>query len=82
MALSPSTKPSPVSVTVLFVSATLSENNVLYRCVITAANGDSLASDAARLTVPSSGTTYTTRFYLERIDGGYDLADQLVAAGE
>ncbi|MBR4656284.1 MAG: InlB B-repeat-containing protein [Oscillospiraceae bacterium] len=64
----------------LLVNATLNETNVLYRCIITAANGDSLASDAARLMVPNSGTIYTTRFYLEREDGsGYELVDQLVA---
>ncbi|MBR4703105.1 MAG: InlB B-repeat-containing protein [Oscillospiraceae bacterium] len=64
----------------LFVSATLSENKVLFRCVVTAPNGESLASDAALLTVPSSGTTCSTRFYLERTDGsGYDPTDQLVA---
>jgi len=63
----------------LLVGATLSENDALYRCVITATNGDSLASDVARLTVSGGGTTYTTRFYLERADGsGYDLAEQLV----
>ena len=63
----------------LVVDATLSENDALYRCVITATNGDVLASDAARITVNSAAITYTTRYYLERADGtGYDLTDQSV----
>lgn len=62
----------------LVVNATLNENDALYRCVITATNGDVLASDAAR-TVNSTATTYTTRCYLERADGGgYDLTEQIV----
>ncbi len=63
----------------LLVTASLSENGALYRCIITASNGDSLASDGAYLAVSGGGTAYTTRFYLQRADGsGYDLADQLV----
>lgn len=63
----------------LVVDATLSENDALYRCVITATNGDELASDAARITVNSTAITYTTRYYLERADGtGYDLTGQSV----
>lgn len=39
------------SYSTLFVNATLSENDALYRCVITATNGDRLASDAAHIAV-------------------------------
>lgn len=70
----------------LLVNATLSENDALYRCVITATNGDILASDAARITVNSGAVTYTTNYYQQRADGsGYDLVDRVVteaAAGE
>ena len=65
----------------LIVNATLSENETLYRCIITATNGDQLSSDAVRISVPNSSTTYTTRYYLERADGsGYDLANQVITA--
>ncbi len=63
----------------LIVSATLSENDALYRCVITATNGDSPASDSARITVLSDAVTYTTEYYCEKPDGsGYVLTDRVV----
>ncbi len=67
----------------LLVNATLSENSALYRCVITATNGDSLTSDAAEIKINVRGlVTYTTRYYLEKADGsGYDLAAQNVLEG-
>jgi len=66
----------------LMVNATLSENDALYRCVITATNGDSLASDSARITVESDATTYTTEYYLQDAAGkGYTLADRVVTEG-
>ena len=63
----------------LIVSTTLSENNALYRCVITAANGDQLASDSARITVESNAVTYTTEYYCQEPDGsGYVLTDRII----
>ena len=63
----------------LLINTSLNENNSLYRCQITASNGDTLTSDSASLTVLSSVVSYTTRYYLEKADGeGYDLFDQIV----
>ena len=63
----------------LLISTTLNENNSLYRCQITASNGDTLTSDFVSLTVLSNVVSYTTRYYLEKADGeGYDLFDQIV----
>lgn len=63
----------------LVLNSTLSENDALYRCVITATNGDQLASESARITVSSSATTYTTKYFCEKPNGiGYDLVDQIV----
>lgn len=64
------------------VNATLSENNALYRCVITATNGDQLASDSARITVESNVTSYTTEYYWQKPDGsGYVLTDRIITEG-
>ena len=63
----------------LVVDTSLSENGALYRCVITAANGDQLASDSARITVNSDAVTYTIRDYLQNADGKtYTVTDQTV----
>ena len=64
----------------LLVNATLSENDALYRCVITAANRDEVVSDAARITVTSAPATYyTTRYYAENDDcSGYVCISQAV----
>ena len=65
----------------LVVTTTLSDNGAWYRCVITAANGDSLPSDPALITVNSTAVTYTTHYYLENADGSYSLAHQITAEG-
>lgn len=66
----------------LLVSTTLSESDALYRCIISASNGDRLASNSARITVNSDAVTYTTQYYMEKPDGtGYDLIDQAVTEG-
>lgn len=54
----------------LILSGTLSDSG-LYRCVLTAANGDSLASDAVTVTVtdPDAPITYTTIYYQQNADG-------------
>jgi uncharacterized repeat protein (TIGR02543 family) len=62
----------------LIVNATLSESGALYRCVITAANGDALASEPARITVNTSEVTYTIRDYFEEVDGSFSLEKQTV----
>lgn len=63
----------------LLVNATLAENSALYRCMITASNGDSLASDSAQITVNSTVTTYTVNYYQESPDGKeYVLVDKIV----
>lgn len=56
--------------TTLILGGTLSDNGS-YRCVITATNGDTLASDAAEVTVsdPAAPVTYKTVYYLQNADG-------------
>lgn len=49
----------------LIINADLSKNDVIYRCVITADNGDSLTSNAAKITVVSPDVYYTEKFYLQ-----------------
>ena len=67
----------------LLVSTTRSENGALYRCIITASNGDELASENARITVETGEQTYTVRYYQENPDGsGYTVVSQDVLTGE
>lgn len=67
----------------LLLSTTRSENGALYRCVITASNGDELASNSARITVETGEQTYTVRYYQENADGnGYTVVGQDVFPGE
>ena len=61
----------------LVVTTTFAENGTLYRCVITATNGDTLASDPARITVNTDAVTYSTDFYLEQADGSYAIAERV-----
>lgn len=67
----------------LLVSTTRSENGALYRCIITASNGDELASENARITVETGEQTYTVRYYQENPDGsGYTVISQDVLTSE
>ena len=66
----------------LVVTTTHSENGAWYRCVITATNGDELASDPAQIIVNTNAVTYTTHYYLENADGSYSLADRTVLEGQ
>lgn len=66
----------------LVVTTTHSENGAWYRCVITATNGDELASDPAQIIVNTNVVTYTTHYYLENADGSYSLADRTVLEGQ
>lgn len=66
----------------LLVDATLSESGALYRCVITATNGDQLASDAVPITVNTDDVTYRVKYYHQLPDGsGYGVAEQAVLVG-
>ena len=49
----------------LMLMGDLSENNILYRCIITADNGDSLASNTAKITVASPNVYYTEKIYTQ-----------------
>jgi uncharacterized repeat protein (TIGR02543 family) len=70
----------------LVLTATLGDSGALYRCVITAANGDQLASNTAQITVQAAGATYQIRDYLQNADGEtYTLKNETeitVAAGK
>ena len=67
----------------LLLSTIRSENGALYRCVITASNGDELASNSAQITVDTGEQTYTVRYYQENVDGsGYTVVSQDVLTGE
>ncbi len=61
----------------LVVSDTGNKNGTLYRCTITAENGDTLTSDSARITADTGDAGYTVRYYQENPDGsGYTAVDQ------
>jgi len=69
--------------TLVLAGATLSDNG-LYRCVITASNGDRLASDAAGITItdPNAPATYTVEYYQQNVDGNsYIKVDQEILPG-
>ena len=71
-----------VTYATLLLDADLNENNALYRCVITATNGDELPSEAARITVTTDKPTYTTQYWLQEANGeDYTLAAQTVLEG-
>ncbi len=67
----------------LIVNATLSASSAKYRCVITAANGDTLASDIVEINLDTGNmVTYTAQYFLQKADGsGYVLKDQEVLDG-
>ena len=67
----------------LAVNATLSESSAKYRCVITATNGDQLASDMVEIKLDAGAlVTYTARYYQQNPDGqGYTLVNQQVLEG-
>ena len=66
----------------LALVTTHSQNGAWYRCVITATNGDWLASDAAQITVNSSAVTYKTDYYLQNADGTYTVAERVTKESE
>ena len=67
----------------LVVNATLSESKAKYRCVITAVNGDELASDVVEINLDTDKpVTYTVQTYLQNTDGSsYTLSDQKIIEG-
>lgn len=67
----------------LVVNATLSESRAKYRCVITAVNGDELASDMVEINLDTDKpVTYTVQTYLQNTDGSsYTLSDQKIIEG-
>ena len=67
----------------LVVNATLSESKAKYRCVITAVNGDELASDMVEINLDTDKpVTYTVQTYLQNTDGSsYTLSDQKIIEG-
>ncbi len=67
----------------LIVNATLSASSAKYRCVITATNGDTLASDIVEINLDTGNmVTYTAQYFLQKADGsGYVLKDQEVLDG-
>lgn len=67
----------------LVVNATLSESRAKYRCVITAVNGDELASDVVEINLDTDKpVTYTVQTYLQNTDGSsYTLSDQKIIEG-
>ncbi len=67
----------------LAVNATLSASSAKYRCVITATNGDTLASDIVEINLDTGNlVTYTAQYFLQKADGsGYVLESQMVIEG-
>ena len=58
---------------ILAINVSLADSNAQYRCVITASNGDQLASDSAVITIASDeSVTLTVNYYLENLTGTYD----------
>ena len=61
----------------LFVNVTIIESNALYRCVITATNGDQLASNTAEVHVNTTEQiSYTMKYYLQTPDGTEYVLDK------
>lgn len=67
----------------IIVNATLSESSAKYRCVITATNGDQLASDVVSVNLDLGDlVTYTVQDFWQNIDGsGYAVTSQQVLEG-
>lgn len=67
----------------LIVNATLSESSAKYRCVITATNGDWLASDVVSVNLDLGDlVTYTVQDFMQDTDGnGYTMMGQQVLEG-
>lgn len=67
----------------LIVSTTLTESSALYRCVITATNGDQLASEVVSVNLDLGElVTYTVQDYLQNADSdGYTMTSQQVLEG-
>ena len=67
----------------LLVTATLSESAAKYRCIITATNGDQLASDVVSVNLDLGElVTYTVQDFFQNTDGiGYAMASQQVLEG-
>lgn len=67
----------------LIVNATLAESSAKYRCVITATNGDQLASDVVSVNLDLGElVTYTVQDYMQNADGdGYTMTSQQVLEG-
>ncbi len=67
----------------LIVNATLSTSSAKYRCVITAPNGDTLASDIVEIKLDTGNmVTYTVQHFKQKADGsGYVLSNQEVLDG-
>lgn len=67
----------------LIVNVTLSESSAEYRCIITATNGDQLASDVVSVNLDLGElVTYTVQDYLQNTDGvGYTMGSQQVLEG-
>lgn len=68
----------------LLVNVTLSESSAKYRCVITASNGDWLASDEVCVNVNVTETyDYTVMTYLQNLETmEYDFCEQIAAKWE
>jgi len=67
----------------LIVNATLSESAAKYRCIITATNGDELASNVVSVEIDLGDlVTYTVQTLLQKADGsGYVIESQQVVEG-
>ena len=65
------------------INATLTESSAMYRCVITASNGDQLASNVVSLNLDLGDTvTYAVEYFLQNPDGnGYTLTSRRVVEG-